>query len=81
MISEDYVIKAYRNIQVGEELFMDYNRSLLCGKCKMDTNFFLESGRKLQECYKCKSWIQAKKNCDNCNDFMLCLQCYDKTQV
>jgi hypothetical protein len=35
-ITSGYEIKAKKDIDIGEELFMDYNRSLFCGKCKAE---------------------------------------------
>jgi hypothetical protein len=32
-ITSWYVIKAKKDIEIGEELFLDYNRLLYCGKC------------------------------------------------
>jgi len=37
-ITSGYVIKVKKDIEIGEELFMDYNRSLYCGKCKVETD-------------------------------------------
>ena len=37
-ITSGYVIKAKKDIKVGEELFMDYNRSFFCRECKVDTD-------------------------------------------
>jgi len=34
MLSLGYIFKANRDIVIGKELFMDYNRSLFCWKCK-----------------------------------------------
>jgi len=40
-ITSGYIIKASRDIETGEELFMDYKRSLFCGKCKDETVIFV----------------------------------------
>jgi len=38
-ITSGYIIKASRDNEIGEELFMDYNRSVFCRKCKGETDF------------------------------------------
>jgi len=48
MLSLDYIFKASWDIEIGEELFMDYNRSLFCGKCKHEMDFYDQCTKSLR---------------------------------
>jgi hypothetical protein len=39
-LTDVYIIKTCKEINIGEELFLDYNRSLYCGKFLQDSDFF-----------------------------------------
>jgi len=39
-IMATYEIKAKKDIEIGEELFMDYNRSIVCEKCEAESDFY-----------------------------------------
>jgi hypothetical protein len=39
-ITAGYEIKAKKDIEIDEELFMDYNRSIVCEKCKVESDFY-----------------------------------------
>jgi len=47
-ITSGYVIKAKKGIEIGEELFMDYNRSLFCGNVKLKLIFMINVSRSLR---------------------------------
>ena len=80
-ITSGYVIKAKKDIKVGEELFMDYNRSLFCGECKVETDFYDQCLNKSMKCNLCGNKGLNVKKCNKCETFLICLQCYDKSQM
>jgi hypothetical protein len=80
-ITSGYVIKAKKDIVIGEELFMDYNRSLFCGKCKVETDFYDQRFKKSKKCNLCGNGYLNVKKCNKCETFVICLQCYDKSQI
>jgi hypothetical protein len=55
-ITSGYVIKAKKDIEIGEELFMDYNRSLFCGECKVETEFMINVSRSLRSAIFVEMW-------------------------
>ncbi|MFN9981100.1 MAG: hypothetical protein ACK53Y_14335, partial [bacterium] len=65
----------------GEELFMDYNRSLFCGECKVETDFYDKFFKKSKKCNLCGNAYMNVKKCNKCETFSICLQCYDKSQI
>jgi hypothetical protein len=79
-VTECYVIKSCKEIKIGEELFLDYNRKLYCEVCCEDEDFYLEKSRR-QCCDRCgKCVVHGKKFC-NCENNFLCLECYDLQQI
>jgi len=80
-ITSGYVIKAKKDIKIGEELFMDYNRSLFCGECKVVTDFYDQCFKKSKKCNLCGNKGLNVKKCNKCETFLICLQCYDKSQT
>ena len=49
--------------------FMDYNRSLYCGKCKVETDFYDQSFRKTKKCNLCGNVGLNVKKCNKCETF------------
>jgi hypothetical protein len=80
-ITSGYVIKAKKDIEIGEELFKDYNRSLNCRKCKVETDFYDQCFRKSKKCNLCENVGLNVKKCNKCETFLICLQCYEKSQI
>jgi len=80
-IMEGYEIKAKKDIKIGEELFMDYNRSIVCGKCEAESDFYDLCFKKSKKCYFCGNMCMKLKKCSNCEACFICLQCYDKKQI
>jgi len=80
-ITSGYVIKAKKDIKIGEELFLDYNRSLFCGECKVVTDFYDHCLKKSKKCNLCGNKGLNVKKCNKCETFLICLQCYDKSQT
>jgi SET domain-containing protein len=80
-ITSGSVIKAKKDIKVGEELFMDYNRSLFCGECKVVTDFYGQRFKKSKKCNLCGNKGLNVKKCNKCETFLICLQCYNKLQI
>ncbi len=64
-ITSGYIIKASRDIEIGEELFMDYNRSLFCGKCRGETDFYDQCTEKSKKCKLCGNACLNFKKCNN----------------
>jgi len=80
-ITSGYVIKAKKDIKIGEELFLDYNRSLFCGECKVVTDFYDHCLKKSKKCNLCGNKGLNVKKCNNCETSLICLQCHDKSQI
>ena len=80
-ITSGYVIKAKKDIEIGEELFLDYNRSIVCGECKVETDFYNQCLNKSMKCNLCGNKGSNVKKCNKCETFLICLQCYDKSQT
>jgi hypothetical protein len=72
-LNTGYEIKAKKDIEIGEELFLDYNRSIVCGKCKAESDFH-------DLCFK-KSKKHNFCGIYNCEACFICLQCYDKKKI
>jgi hypothetical protein len=70
-ITSGYIIKAS----------MDYNRSLFCGKCKDETDFYDQCTKKSKKCNLCGNVCFNFKKCNNCDTVLICLKCYDKSQI
>jgi hypothetical protein len=80
-ITSGYIVKTIIDIEIGEELFMDYNRSLFCGKCKVETDFYDQCTKKSKKCNLCGNVCLNFKKCNNCDTVLICLKCYDKSQI
>jgi hypothetical protein len=80
-ITSGYEIKAKKDIEIGEELFMDYNRSLFCGKCKAEKDFYDVCTKKSKKCNLCGNVCLKFKKCTNHEACFICLQCYGKSQI
>ncbi len=52
-ITAGYEIKAKNTIEIGEELFMDYNRSIVCRKCEAESDFYDLCFKKSTKCSIC----------------------------
>ncbi len=52
-ITSGYEIKAKKDIEMGEEIFMNYNRSLFCGKSKAEKDFYDVCSKKSKKCNLC----------------------------
>jgi len=65
-ITEGYEIKAKKNIKIGKELFMDYNRSIVCRKCESESDFYDLCFKKSKKCYFCGNMCLKLKKCSNC---------------
>ncbi len=59
-LTEGYVIKTCKEINIGEELFLDYDRSLYCGKCHQEKDFIGHKFKKQMECMECRFFAVAK---------------------
>jgi hypothetical protein len=79
-VNESYIIKSCKEIKIGEELFLDYNRKLFCEFCCEDKDFYLEKSRERQ-CDRCGECVVNGKKCCNCEKIFLCLECYDLQQI
>jgi hypothetical protein len=80
-LTTGYEIKAKKDIEIGEELFLDYNRSIVCGKCKAESDFYDLCFKKSKRCNFCGNMCLKLKKCSNCEACFICLQCYDKRQI
>jgi hypothetical protein len=58
-----YEIKAKKDIKIGEELFMHYNRSIVCGKCEAESDFYDLCFKKFKKCYFCGNMCLKLKKC------------------
>jgi hypothetical protein len=57
VLIEGYLIKTCKEIKIGEELFLDYNRSLYWGKCHQEEDFFLQKLKKQEKCMECHKFV------------------------
>jgi hypothetical protein len=80
-IMAGYEIKAKKDIEIGEELFMDYNRSIVCRKCEAESDFYDLCLMKSKKCNFCGNMHLKHKKCSYCEACFICLQCYDKKQI
>ena len=80
-IMAGYEIKTKKDIKIGEELFMDYNRSIVCEKCKVESDFYDRLLKIPKKCNFCENMCLELKKCSNCEACFICLQCYDKKQI
>jgi SET domain-containing protein len=80
-ITAGYEIKAKKEIEIGEELFVDYNRSKVCGKCEAESDFYDLCFKKSKKCNFCGNMRLKLKKCSYCEACFICLQCYDKKQI
>jgi hypothetical protein len=56
-------------------------RSLFCRKCKDETDFFDQCTKKSKKCNLCGNVCFNFKKCNNCDTVLICLKCYDKSQI
>jgi hypothetical protein len=80
-ITAGYEIKAKKEIEIGEELFVDYNRSKVCGKCEAESDFYDLCFKKSKKCNFCGNMRLKLKKCSYCEACFICLQCCDKKQI
>jgi SET domain-containing protein len=80
-ITAGYEIKAKKDIEIDEELFMDYNRSIVCEECKVESDFYDRLLKIPKKCNFCENMCLKLKKCSNCEACFICLQCYDKKQI
>jgi hypothetical protein len=80
ILTESYVIKSCKEIKIGEELFIDYNRSMYCGVCLKEKDVYSANSRK-RICDQCHKYFVHGKICCSCENLFLCLDCYDLQQV
>ena len=78
-IGNDYVIRATKNISIGDELLLDYNRDCICKKCKGYKFFQDQDDAVMDNCINCGNLIGCKKSCKTCRSYM-CFECYDHFQ-
>jgi hypothetical protein len=77
-ITAGYEIKAKKDIEIDEELFMDYNRYIVCGKFKVESDFYDLCFKKPKKCNLCGNMCLKLKKCGYCEACFICLQCYHK---
>lgn len=88
-VTKDYVVKALRNINIGEELLLDYNRGFLCPGCKgvvgnqkkKDCDFSVHQSDVPLKCHDCKKKRLNGRRCLFCTECFLCFRCYDFYQT
>jgi hypothetical protein len=80
-LTTGYETKAKKDIEIGEELFLDYNRSIVCGKCKAESIFYDLCFKKSKKCNFCGNMCLKLKKCINCEACFICLQSYDNMQI
>ena len=80
-MNESYTIKSCKEIRIGEELFVDYNRQLYCEVCDKEADFFPKKSRKRKCCDRCRKCVIYGKKCCDCEKNFLCLECYDLEQI
>jgi hypothetical protein len=66
---------------VDEELSLDYNRKLYCKNCHEEEDFYLKKSSGQQCCDQCGKFVVHGKKCCNCEEYLLCLECYDLEQM
>jgi hypothetical protein len=77
---ENYVIRATREINIGEEIYMDYLRDVKCVECnneKMCCDIWLNKERC---CSMCGKYSSYGKSCGYCSAY-ICFECYDSFQI
>jgi len=81
-IKSNLVIIALRDIEIGEELFVDYNRDVLCVKCIKEKHFgdIPRTAQGSIHCINCGIFDNSYKDCPKCQG-CICQKCYDEAQV
>ena len=79
-IKNNYSLIALRDLRVGEELFLDYNRNINCPSCNKETGFCDAFDFSMYLCYECYKKKKKGKICQHCNVFF-CFKCYDEHQI
>ena len=78
-IRTDYKIIAVKDIKKGEEIFLDYNRDVLCLNC-YEENCFVNNTIMDCHCSDCKEMGRSNKHCSICDRY-ICIKCYYKSQI
>lgn len=79
-IKENYSLIALRDLRVGEELYLDYNRNINCPSCMKETGFCDALDYSFYLCYECYKKRKNGKICQYCHVFF-CFTCYDEHQI
>ncbi len=79
-IKENYSLIALRDLRIGEELFLDYNRNMNCPICNKETGFCDALDLSMYLCYECYKKKKKGKICQYCHVFF-CFKCYDEHQI
>ena len=81
-IKSNLLIIALREIEIGEELFVDYNRDVLCVKCNKEKHFgdIPRIAQGFINCINCGIFDNSYKDCPKCQG-RICQKCYDEAQV
>jgi hypothetical protein len=61
-LTTGYEIKAKKDIEIGEKLFLDYNRSIVCKKCKAESDFYDLCFKKSKKCNFCGNMCWSLKS-------------------
>jgi hypothetical protein len=79
-IRANMVMRATKKIKIGEELFCDYNRDVLCAGCNNLIQLISTDKYTNMRCIKCGIKKSVEKWCRSCNNYM-CGDCYDSFQI
>jgi hypothetical protein len=79
-ISQNGIIRAIKNIKVGEEFFWEYNRDCFCNNCKIWINFYNLESLERDKGINFGILSKCSKSCKKCNNH-LCFSCYDNFQI
>ncbi len=87
-LKDKYLIAAYKcdeifnDIEIGEELFVDYNRDVFCVKCNKEKHFgdIPRTAQVSIHCINCGIFENSYKDCPKCQG-RICQKCYDEAQV
>jgi hypothetical protein len=81
-IKSNLIIIALRDIEIGEELLVDYNRDVFCVKCNKEKHFgdIPRTAQVSIHCINCGIFENSYKDCPKCQG-RICQKCYDEAQV
>ena len=81
-IKSNLIIIALRDIEIGEELLVDYNRDVFCVKCNKEKHFgdIPRAAQVSIYCINCGIFENSYKDCPKCQG-RICQKCYDEAQV